>query len=68
MAEHQYFVDEVDGQDNTISNVAICATYEAAVAAFEAIAKENPENRYMLRHGSRVIGRSHSCGGIVHHG
>jgi hypothetical protein len=62
MAEHQYFVDEVDGQDNTISNVAICATYEAAVAAFEAVAKENPKNRYMLRRGSRVIGRSHHDG------
>jgi hypothetical protein len=61
MADHKHVVHEVDAQENTIANVAVCASYAAAVAAFESVVRENPKNRYMLRQGSRILKRSHSA-------
>jgi hypothetical protein len=62
VADHKHIVDEVDAQGNRVSTVAECSIYGAAVAAFEAVVRQNPNSRYMLRHGSRIIKRSHTDG------
>jgi hypothetical protein len=59
MADLKYFVDEVDKDENTVLTVAICTSWDAAVGAFEAVAKRRPPDRYLLRQGSRIIRRSY---------
>jgi hypothetical protein len=59
MADLKYFVDEVDKDENTVLTMAVCTSWDAAVGAFEAVAKRRPPHRYLPRQGSRIIRRSY---------